>query len=404
VLFYLNDIPFRMENVAPYALGGDLSGDYLNWTPEVGTYTIHAIPYSGPTATGEAGIEQTITIEVIEPRINFVPDSFDFTLGLGEEDSAEFNTETSDGSTPPSPVSLTATDDATGEAPTWLAVPSSVNVGTPYPLFVNSTGLAPGSYSATVSGEVLGYVDGTLTVTLTVLPEVTGFTLVDAGTDGDIGPLNDGDVINLALLEANYLNIRANTVPGDVGSVRFDLNGVVNVRTENVVPYALYGDWKGDYFNWSPAVGTYTLTATPFTGVWRTGVAGTPATITFEIINVPVVTGFTLVDADTNTDLMPLEDGAVIDLASLPTQNLNVRAEVMPGQVGSVRFDFNGTTGFRVENVVPYALFGDWKGNYFEWEATPGTYSLSATPFSGSNTGGTAGMAASISFTLQSSN
>ncbi|MBX0335444.1 T9SS type A sorting domain-containing protein, partial [Pontibacter sp. HSC-14F20] len=53
-------------------------------------------------------------------------------------------------------------------------------------------------------------------------------------------------------------------------------------------PYALHGDdGRGNYYfgNWNPpATGTYTLTATPYAGANGTGVAGTPLTISFNVV------------------------------------------------------------------------------------------------------------------------
>ena len=66
----------------------------------------------------------------------------------------------------------------------------------------------------------------------------------------------------------------------------FNLTGAQTVnQTESVSPYALFGDNSGDYNNWTPAVGNYTLKATPFSGGGGTGTAGTAATINFKVIN-----------------------------------------------------------------------------------------------------------------------
>jgi len=49
--------------------------------------------------------------------------------------------------------------------------------------------------------------------------EITGFTLVNAETNRMIGPLNDGDTVDLSKV-GGELNVRAD-VSGQVGSVRF---------------------------------------------------------------------------------------------------------------------------------------------------------------------------------------
>jgi hypothetical protein len=48
---------------------------------------------------------------------------------------------------------------------------------------------------------------------------VVSFDLINADTDQVIGPLNDGDILNLATLPTRNLNVRANTSPSTVGSV-----------------------------------------------------------------------------------------------------------------------------------------------------------------------------------------
>lgn len=112
---------------------------------------------------------------------------------------------------------------------------------------------------------------------------VTQFILVDADSDTDIGPLNDGDTLSMSLLPTANLNVRAETFPSTVGSVRFALDGNANFKTESVAPYALAGDEGGDYNPWTPALGAHILTATPFTEAAAAGSAGTALTVNFTV-------------------------------------------------------------------------------------------------------------------------
>ena len=112
---------------------------------------------------------------------------------------------------------------------------------------------------------------------------VTRFVLVNADSDADIGPLNDGDTIYMGLLDTANLNVRAVTTPATVGSVRFALDGNANFRTESVAPYALAGDSGGNYNPWTPAFGAHVLTATPFTGSGAGGTAGAGLTVRFTV-------------------------------------------------------------------------------------------------------------------------
>ena len=118
----------------------------------------------------------------------------------------------------------------------------------------------------------------------------------------------------------------------------------------------------------------------------------------------PVVLGFTLINADTNQPILELTQNAVISLASLPTRNLNIRANTAPSVIGSVRFGLNGNNNFRTENAAPYALAGDTAGDYWKWTPSVGSYLLTATAYSGPDASGTAGAAVTIGFQVVESN
>ncbi|QTN32924.1 DUF5060 domain-containing protein [Akkermansiaceae bacterium] len=123
---------------------------------------------------------------------------------------------------------------------------------------------------------------------------VTGFTLINADTDQPIGALSDGDTLDLSLLPTVNLNVRADTSPTTVGSVRFAYDGNATYKTETTAPYALGGDTNGDYNPWTPTLGAHTLTATPFTGAGATGTAGTPLAINFNVVDNGGGTGATV--------------------------------------------------------------------------------------------------------------
>ncbi|WP_310394449.1 PQQ-dependent sugar dehydrogenase [Hymenobacter sp.] len=133
--------------------------------------------------------------------------------------------------------------------------------------------------------------DATYTATFRVVPAsaqaVASFTLINADTELPIAgydPLPGGATLNLAALPTRNLSIRANTNPATVGSVRFGYDGNANYKLENAVPYAIAGDnGPSDYLPWTPAVGSHTLTATPFTQSGAAGSAGTPLTISFAV-------------------------------------------------------------------------------------------------------------------------
>jgi DNA-binding beta-propeller fold protein YncE len=252
---------------------------------------------------------------------------------------------------------------------------------------------------------------------------VTSFTLINADTDQPISgydPITNNATINLNTLPTKNINIRANTNPSTVGSVRFALDGNNTYRIENNAPYALESDEGGNYYTWNATTGSHTITATPYTSQNAIGTPGTGLTLTITFANTSSVTptpssgptvtptqsptgqsvvSFTLINADTDQPIAgfdPLLNNATIQLSTLPTKNINVRANTNPSIVGSVRFGFDGNTSFQTENYIPYALASDDDGNYRPWTPSIGSHTISATPYTSQNAGGTTGSSTSV--------
>ncbi|WP_419554669.1 Calx-beta domain-containing protein [Candidatus Poriferisodalis sp.] len=95
---------------------------------------------------------------------------------------------------------------------------------------------------------------------------LTGFTLVDAGTNADLMALADGSTVQLGELAAASYGIRTDISPGVVpGSVRFALSGAKTVtHTDDAAPYSLYGDGAGRVNGQALPAGSYTLRATAY--------------------------------------------------------------------------------------------------------------------------------------------
>ncbi len=107
------------------------------------------------------------------------------------------------------------------------------------------------------------------------------------------------------------------------------------------------------------------------------------------------ITGFVLVDADADEDIRPLADGDTIT-----EETITIRVETEPPIVGSVVFGLNEEPRFKVENEAAYALKGDDNGDYHAWLAEPGTYTLTATPYTEADGQGEAGTPLTITFTV----
>ncbi len=259
---------------------------------------------------------------------------------------------------------------------------------------------------------------------------VLGFTLINADTDQPVGgydPIAEGAVINLASLPTANLALRANTHPGVVGSVALQLDSAGS-RLENMAPYAVCGDTGGDYSPCTLAVGNHSVAATPYSLPNGGGTAGPSKITRFEIRstispsaspiptpsptpsptpqpgNTQAVLGFTLINADTDQPVGgydPIAEGAVINLASLPTANLALRANTQPGVVGSVALQLD-SAGSRLENMAPYAVCGDTGGDYSPCTLAVGNHSVAATPYSLPNGGGTAGPSKITRFEIRS--
>ncbi|CAA9220530.1 MAG: hypothetical protein AVDCRST_MAG56-408 [uncultured Cytophagales bacterium] len=172
---------------------------------------------------------------------------------------------------------------------TWAGDAPKAGGGTDYYAFTPSLGghrLEVTPYSGANGTGVKGPTQ-ILFFTVTNKPAITSLTLYNAVTDASLGNLVNGQTIVYSNIGTNQINIRANTAPGTVGSVRFVLDWVT--KTENAAPYT----WAGDapktggtnYYAFTPGVGYHHLVVTPYSGTGGTGTAGTPYEIYFYVQN-----------------------------------------------------------------------------------------------------------------------
>jgi hypothetical protein len=119
----------------------------------------------------------------------------------------------------------------------------------------------------------------------------------------------------------------------------------------------------------------------------------------------PAVVGFTLRDANDDVVIGPLTNAAIVDLRDLCGDcQVNVEAIVTaptPLSVRSVTLTLSGATNrTRTDNTNPYTMPGNAGANFAGMILNPGPHTLTATPYSGLNGTGTAGIPLTVNFTV----
>lgn len=141
---------------------------------------------------------------------------------------------------------------------------------------------------------------------------------------------------------------------------------------------------------------TFTLTVTD-----NLGATSRPDSVVVTVNGANSGITFTLINAATNQAIQTLNEGNVLNLATLPSTKLNIQANTTPATVGSVVFNLSGAqTRKQIETIAPYALFGDVNGKYNAWTPALGYYALKATPYSASGGGGTASTSLTLNFSV----
>ncbi|MEL6271982.1 MAG: hypothetical protein AAFR22_19405, partial [Chloroflexota bacterium] len=235
---------------------------------------------------------------------------------------------------------------------------------------------------------------------------ITGLHLVNATTNTTLRQIDNGDVLVLDHLPNNFrfnLTAAASGTPGSVFLAGGWFGSGIQywVRTENVSPFAWFGDWAGN-FNGEPLrVGCYDIVTVPHRKPHGEGRAGAWARFRFKVIQssgdplppdpeVGRMTGFKLINADTGAVVKQLQNAETLylDSGTLPA-NFNVEAMVEDA-VGRVRYegtyDDDSTihTISRTERISPFTWFGDLVQNnqgYFNRGLTVGRYRFTATPY-----------------------
>ena len=198
------------------------------------------------------------------------------------------------------------------------------------------------------------------------------------------------------------ISATATDADGTISKVEF-FNGTTKLGEDMTAPYA---------YNWiNVPAGTYSLTAKATDNTGRaTSSAIVNITVKAPAAPVQSVISFTLIDADTQKPIQTLTNGAILDLTTLSTKKINIRAETNPASTGSVAFNLTGTvTENIIDNAAPYVLFskngngnnqGNSNGNNAFWMPKEGNYTLKAIPYAATDGKGTMGSGLTISFTV----
>jgi len=121
----------------------------------------------------------------------------------------------------------------------------------------------------------------------------------------------------------------------------------------------------------------------------------------------PSVVSFILRNADNDQEIVnPLTNGAIVDRLVLCGYNCRVNVEAIVtqpivGSVQSVVLTLSGaTTRTRTDNTNPYTMPGNTGADYFGMGLLPGSHTLTATPYSGLDGTGTAGIPLTVNFVV----
>jgi hypothetical protein len=236
------------------------------------------------------------------------------------------------------------------------------------------------------------------------------FVLVNATSDYDMFDLEEGTDIDVTPFFDNSvlsLNIRAQ----ESGSfsepieVKFILTGPIN-RTwiERTPPYALFGDFNGDYLGMYMPPGNYHLVAGYRTLNSAANYMYDPNMDIHFTVSERKILRFEW--AGENSDyFLPFApfffDKELHGINHPFTKPVVIKAVTNGEGIGSVKMQVEGPISYsRIENEAPYSLFGDINGTAESRIFPKGSYTLTATPYSDANGQGVAGDPFSIGFAV----
>ena len=257
----------KTENLVPYSLYGDADGRLKGRALSAGAYGLRATVHAERNLGGAALQTLAVAFTVAAPAPP--PVSADATLRSLTLDGVTL-APSFGGAT----QRYTASVGHGVTSVTVAAAPSDANATVAFRPAADADPGAAGHQVVLAAGDTAITVtvtaeDATTTKTYTVTvtradAALTSFTLVDAATGTDLLELRDGTVVDLGVHATDSFGIRADLAPGAaIGSVGFELTGQQSQsKTENLVPYSLYGDAGGRLKGRALSAGAYGLSAT----------------------------------------------------------------------------------------------------------------------------------------------
>lgn len=227
--------------------------------------------------------------------------------------------------------------------------------------------------------------------------------IIDADTDKRIEKITMGEDFDLARLKNGNFSIEAEVTGGPAGSVKLQFDDG-QARTESAAPYALFGDVGTDFWGETLSEGPHQVKVEVYADKSGKGALLDAKTVAFDVFDsavapVPPTTdpepevpeqetdisvSFTLINAETDDSLGVITEGTQIDLTKLGAEGFSISAEIAGATVGSVGLSFDGGAT-QIENVVPFALFGDRNGDYVGRDLAAGTHSVEVVLYEGKN-------------------
>ena len=289
------------ENNPLYALYGNSGLNYNGSTFVPGAYTFTATPYSANSLSGTEGTPRTVTFQLVEAPVDNDGDGSFSDVDCNDNDPTVFPgaTEVCDGidnncdgqideGLPTNTYYSDEDGDGFGNPSTaiQLCAPQAGFVTDNTDCSDNNAAVYPGAPEICdgVDNNCDGLIDGNEPGVLCTVLSVTTIELIDADNDVVLTQLTDGMLIDMGGLPTLNLSINVLTT-NDVGSVRLELTGAKSdVKTENNAPLALYGNSGPDYNGSIFVAGSYSFTATPYSGRNLSGTSGTPITVTFDFV------------------------------------------------------------------------------------------------------------------------